>query len=137
MVGSEDEDSHTGQNPTAEMPPAAASDIFDDLRASGVDVGAATFQDFTNIDSVVLLYAELDDDKIVRQVLETAQVDSDSDDDVPPTPEAPNTDLARALTVLLSAYSDGQTLAEIEADLVACRRGCVQTHITFFQPLGQ
>ncbi|KAH9364205.1 hypothetical protein HPB48_018533 [Haemaphysalis longicornis] len=37
MVGSEDEDSHTVQNPTAEMPPAAASDIFDDLRASGVD----------------------------------------------------------------------------------------------------
>ncbi|KAH9374242.1 hypothetical protein HPB48_005562 [Haemaphysalis longicornis] len=52
VVGSEDEDSHTVQNPTAEMPPAAASDIFDDLRASGVDVGAATFEDFTDIDSV-------------------------------------------------------------------------------------
>ncbi|KAH9368275.1 hypothetical protein HPB48_013460 [Haemaphysalis longicornis] len=35
VAGSEDEDSDTVQNPTAEMPPAAESDIFDDLRASG------------------------------------------------------------------------------------------------------
>ncbi|KAH9368962.1 hypothetical protein HPB48_015998 [Haemaphysalis longicornis] len=90
----EDEDSHTVQNPTAEMPPAAASDIFDDLRASGVDMGAATFEGFTNIDSAVLPCAELDDDESVRQVLEPAQVDSDSDDDVPPMPEASNTDLS-------------------------------------------
>ncbi|KAH9372997.1 hypothetical protein HPB48_003375 [Haemaphysalis longicornis] len=33
------------------MPPAAASDISDDLRTSGIDVGVATFEDFTNIDS--------------------------------------------------------------------------------------
>ncbi|KAH9379996.1 hypothetical protein HPB48_001391 [Haemaphysalis longicornis] len=43
VVGSEYEGSHTVPNPTTEMPPAAASDIFDDLRASGVNVGAATF----------------------------------------------------------------------------------------------
>lgn len=40
--------------------------------------------------------------------------------------------------MLLFAYSDGQTVAEIQADLVARRRACVQTRIgTFFQPLGQ
>ncbi|KAH9363011.1 hypothetical protein HPB48_014207 [Haemaphysalis longicornis] len=65
VAGSEDEDSDTVQYLTADMPPAAASDIFDDLRASGVDVGGATFEDFTNIDSAVLPCAELNDDKIV------------------------------------------------------------------------
>ncbi|KAH7983082.1 hypothetical protein HPB52_009119 [Rhipicephalus sanguineus] len=35
------EDSATGQNPAVESPPTAAADILDDLRASGVDVGAA------------------------------------------------------------------------------------------------
>lgn len=86
VVGREDRDSGTVQNPPAEMPPAAASDIFDYLRANGFDVGAATFEDFTNIDSAVLPCAELDDEEIVRQVLELEQVDSDSDDGVPPTP---------------------------------------------------
>ncbi|KAH9361885.1 hypothetical protein HPB48_003706 [Haemaphysalis longicornis] len=119
VVGSEDEENDTVQNPTAEMPPAAASDIFDELRASGVNVGVATFEDFTNIDSVALPCAERDDVKIVRQVHEPAQVVSDYDDDVPPMLEASNTDLARALTVLLSDNSNGQTLAEIQVDLVA------------------
>ncbi|KAH9366385.1 hypothetical protein HPB48_018146 [Haemaphysalis longicornis] len=70
VVGCEDEDSDTVQNPIAEIRPAAASDILDDLCASVVDVGAATFEDFTNIDSAILPCAELDDDEIVRQVHE-------------------------------------------------------------------
>ncbi|KAH9370208.1 hypothetical protein HPB48_019357 [Haemaphysalis longicornis] len=138
VVDCENVDSDTVQNPTAEMPPATASDIFDDRRASGVDFGAATFEDFTDIDGAVLPCAELDDDEIVRQVLEPAQVNSVSDHDVPPTPDASNTDLAQARIVLLSGYSDEQTLAEMQADLVARRRACVQTRIhTFFQPFGQ
>ncbi|KAH9359488.1 hypothetical protein HPB48_000245 [Haemaphysalis longicornis] len=64
VVVSEDQDSHIIENPTAEMPPAAAFDIS--------DMGAATFEDFTNIDNAVLPCAELDDDEIVRQILEPA-----------------------------------------------------------------
>ncbi|KAH9379890.1 hypothetical protein HPB48_013794 [Haemaphysalis longicornis] len=75
VVDCEDEDSDLAQKPTAEIPFTAASEIFDDCRASGVVVGAATFEDFTNIDSAVLACAELDDDEIVRQALELAQVD--------------------------------------------------------------
>ncbi|KAH9365518.1 hypothetical protein HPB48_008770 [Haemaphysalis longicornis] len=74
VVGCENEDSDTVQNPTAKMPPATASDIFDYRRAGGVDFGVTTFEDFTYIDSAVLPCAELDDDEIVRQVLEPAQV---------------------------------------------------------------
>lgn len=86
-------------------------------------------QNFTNLDSAILPCPELDVDGIVRRILEPAQVGSDSDDDGPPTPEACNTDQARALTVLLSACSDGKTLTELQADLVACRRACVETCI--------
>ncbi|KAH9366832.1 hypothetical protein HPB48_008828 [Haemaphysalis longicornis] len=106
VVGCEVKDSDTVQNRTAEIAPAAASDIFDDLRASGVDAGAATFGDFTNTDSAVLPCAEFDDHEIVRQVIaKPAQVGSDSEDDVLTVPEASNTDLPRAHTVL-SAYCD-------------------------------
>ncbi|KAH9368822.1 hypothetical protein HPB48_004321 [Haemaphysalis longicornis] len=86
VVGSENEDSDTIQNPTAEMPPACRSIRY--FRASGFDVGAATFEDFTNIDSANLPRAELDDGRTLRRVLEPAEVNSDCDDDMPPTPEA-------------------------------------------------
>ncbi|KAH9364127.1 hypothetical protein HPB48_023005 [Haemaphysalis longicornis] len=122
VVGCEDGASDTVQKPTAEMPPAAVSDICHDLRARGVDVAAATFEDFTNVASAVRPGAELDDDEIICQVPETAQVGSDSDDDVPTTPGAPNSHLARALTIILCACRDEQTLAEIQADIVAHRR---------------
>ncbi|KAH9377706.1 hypothetical protein HPB48_002347 [Haemaphysalis longicornis] len=138
VVGGENEDSDTVPNPTAEMPPATASNIFDDRCASGVDFGAATFEDFTDVDSAVLPCAELDDDEIVRQVLEPEHLNSVSNHDMPPMPDASNTDIAEALTVLLSCYSEEQTLAEMQVDLVARRRACVQTRLhTFFQPFGQ
>lgn len=63
-------------------------------------------QNFTNLDSAILPCPELDVDGIVRRILEPAQVGSDSDDDGPPTPEACNTDQARALTVLLSCSDE-------------------------------
>lgn len=131
MTGIE-EDSATGQDPAVESPPTAAADILDDLRASGVDVGAGTFEEFANFDSAVLPCAELDDDEIVRQVCEPALADSDSDDDAPPAPQPSNADLAQAISMLLSVYSDGQTLAEVQADVVARKRACVQTRIDSF-----
>ncbi|KAH7949003.1 hypothetical protein HPB49_004161 [Dermacentor silvarum] len=125
----DDEDSATGHDPAAELPPD--TNIIDDLRASGVDIPAVTFEQFANFDSAVLPCADLDDEEIVRQVLEPPQVDSDSDDDAPPTPQPSSADLAQALTTLFSVYSDSQTLSEIQADLIARKRAPVQsvTHL--------
>ncbi|KAH8027255.1 hypothetical protein HPB51_003762 [Rhipicephalus microplus] len=71
MTGIE-EDSATGHDPAVESPPTAAVDILDDLRASGVNVGAGTFEEFANFDSAVLPCAELDGDEVVRQICEPA-----------------------------------------------------------------
>ncbi|KAH8022600.1 hypothetical protein HPB51_000900 [Rhipicephalus microplus] len=131
MTGIE-EDSATGQYPTVESPPTAAADILDDLRASGVDVGASTYEEFANFDSAVLPCAELDDDEIVRQVCEPALAGSDSDNDALTAPQPSNGDLAQAISMLLSVYSNGQTLSEVQADVVALKRVCVQTHIDSF-----
>ncbi|KAH7940891.1 hypothetical protein HPB49_007601 [Dermacentor silvarum] len=110
----DDEDSATGHDPAAELPPDI--NVIDDLRASEVDILAVTFEQFANFNSAVL------DDEIVRQVLEPPQVDSDSDDDTPPTPQPSSADLAQALTALFSTYSDGQTLSDIQAHLIAPKR---------------
>ncbi|XP_049519501.1 tigger transposable element-derived protein 4-like [Dermacentor silvarum] len=47
-----DEDSATGHDPAAELPPD--TNVTDDLRASGVDIPAVTFEQFANFDSAVL-----------------------------------------------------------------------------------
>ncbi|KAH7957942.1 hypothetical protein HPB51_028070 [Rhipicephalus microplus] len=57
--------------------------------------------------------AELDDDEIVHQICEPALVDSDYNDDAPPAPQPSNADLAQVMSILLSVYSDGQTVAEV------------------------
>ncbi|XP_049516796.1 tigger transposable element-derived protein 6-like [Dermacentor silvarum] len=131
----DDEDTATGHDPAAELSPD--TNIIDDLHASGVDIPAVTFEQFANLDSAVLPCAELDDEEIVRQVLEPPQVDSDSDDDAPPTPQPSSADLAQALMTLFSVYSDSLTLSEIQADLIARKRAPVQSRIdNFFRPLG-
>nr|XP_037272725.1 tigger transposable element-derived protein 4-like [Rhipicephalus microplus] len=97
-----EKDSATDQDPVVEGPPTAAADILDDLHASGVDVRAGTFEEFANLDSTILLCAELADDEIVCQVCEPALADRDYDDDLPPAPQPSNADLAQAISLLLS-----------------------------------
>ncbi|KAH7940970.1 hypothetical protein HPB49_008541 [Dermacentor silvarum] len=116
----DDEDSATGHDPAAELPPDI--NVIDDLSASEVDIPAVTVEQFANFNSAVL-----DDEEIVYQVLEPPQVDSDSDDDAPPTPQSSSADLAQALTALFSTYSDGQTLSDIQADLIARKRASVHS----------
>ncbi|KAH7970479.1 hypothetical protein HPB49_007761 [Dermacentor silvarum] len=61
----DDEDSATGHDPAAELPPDM--NVIDNLRASRVDIPTVTFEQFANFDSAVLPCAELDDE-IIRQV---------------------------------------------------------------------
>ncbi|KAH6924105.1 hypothetical protein HPB50_011824 [Hyalomma asiaticum] len=53
----------------------------------------SAFEQFVVFDSAVRPCAELDDEEIVRQVLEPPQVDSDSDDDASPTPQPSRADM--------------------------------------------
>lgn len=58
-------------------------------------------------------------------------------DDAPGTVQSLNAELTQALVVLSPAYSDGMTLAKIEADMIAWKRKTVeQTIFTFFLPQG-
>ncbi|XP_037558405.1 tigger transposable element-derived protein 4-like [Dermacentor silvarum] len=102
------QDSATGQDPVAEMPPDV--NIIEDPCASELDIPAVTFEELANLDSAILPCAELDDDEIVRQVLEPLQVNSDSDDDDHSHHSHRVRTLAQALTTLFSTYNDGQTL---------------------------
>ncbi|KAH7978920.1 hypothetical protein HPB49_007430 [Dermacentor silvarum] len=81
--------------PRGEMPPDV--NIIDDPRASEVDILAVTFEEFGNLDSAILPCAELGDDEIVCQVLEPSQMNSDSDDDAPPTPQPSSADFSLGL----------------------------------------
>lgn len=93
--------------------PGAAADILDDFCTSGLNVGAGTFEEFASFDKAVLPCAELDDDEIVHQICEPALVDSDYNGDAPPAPQPSNADLAQVMSILLSVYSGGQTVAEV------------------------
>ncbi|KAH7959800.1 hypothetical protein HPB49_013956 [Dermacentor silvarum] len=123
------EDSATGHELAAELPPYNERyRRYNDDNVLVIDERyqrppcqwgyAVTFEQFANFDSAILPCAEVYDE-IVRQVLEPSQVDSDSDDDAPPTPQPSSADLVQALTTLFSVYSDSQTLWDIQADLIA------------------
>ncbi|XP_049267704.1 tigger transposable element-derived protein 4-like [Rhipicephalus sanguineus] len=123
--------------------PSATSfdaDIIDDLRSCGMPIpDTVNFEDFANVDSAVSSCAELNDDEIIDQVVQSSNSDSDTDDDdAPPrAPEPSHAELSRAFAVLSSSYSDHATLAEIGADLVVRKRKCVQQRIdNFFHPQG-
>ncbi|KAH8020669.1 hypothetical protein HPB51_002618 [Rhipicephalus microplus] len=123
-----------------DLPPSASSsgaDAIDDLRGCGVPIpDTVTFEDCANVDSAVSSCAELNDGDIIEQVPQPSNSGSDSDDDdAPCAPEPSHADLSRALAVLSSSYSDPITVEEIQADLLARKRKCMQQRINdFFQP---
>ncbi|KAH8042017.1 hypothetical protein HPB51_019758 [Rhipicephalus microplus] len=123
-----------------DLPPSASSsgaDVINDLRGCGAPIpDTVTVEDFANVSSAVSSCAELNDNDIIEQVLQPPNSGFDSDDDdAPCAPEPPHADLSRALAVLSSSYSDRITLAEIQADLRARKRECMQQRINdFFRP---
>lgn len=104
--------------------PSSSADLIEHLRAAGAVPMGVTLEQFANADSEIELCAELTDDEIVRQVLDTD--DSGSDSEEPETVLPTSSELTRALMVLSAVYSENVTLADVQADLygnVAPRRG--------------
>lgn len=89
---------------------------------------------FTSLVSTILPCAELDDKEIGCHILEPSQRGSDSCMccDVLPSPQRFTVDLAHALTMHLSICSNSQTLADMQAELVAHKHACVLSRIEKF-----
>ncbi|KAH8019159.1 hypothetical protein HPB51_017386 [Rhipicephalus microplus] len=136
-TAAEDPDNATEEPDLPHSASSSGADVIDDLRGCGVPIpDTVTFEDFGNVDSAMSSCAELNDDNIIEQVLQPSNSGSDSDDDdAPCAPEPSHADLSRALAVLSSSYSDRITLVEIQADVRARKRKCMQQRINdFFRP---
>lgn len=94
-----------------------------------------TFKEFSDVDSAVSSCAILEGEDILDQVSQPQNSASDSNDNTPCSPEPSHEDLFPAFAVLSSAYTDPATLAEIQADLLARERKCVQKRLSSPQAL--
>ncbi|KAH8023285.1 hypothetical protein HPB51_011728 [Rhipicephalus microplus] len=136
-TAAEEPDNATEEPDLPHSASSSGADVIDDLQGCNVPIpNTVTFEDFANVDSAVSSCAELNDDDIIEQVLQPSNSGTDSDDDdAPCAPEPSHADMSRALAVLSSSYSDRITLAEIQADLLARMRKCLQQRINdFFRP---
>ncbi|KAH7981258.1 hypothetical protein HPB49_022768 [Dermacentor silvarum] len=128
------------QDPAPELPAAvpdvSGDELIEDLRSSGVPIPATVnFGNFANVDSATVSCAELTDEEIVNEVLAPVKKDSDSEENATCATGPTNGDLAQALAVLSSCFSEDVTLGQIQADLVLRKRNTVQQSIEqFFQP---
>ncbi|XP_077490841.1 uncharacterized protein LOC144101552 [Amblyomma americanum] len=114
-------------------------DVINDLRSAGVSIPTEiTFEQFVDADNGLDFCAELTDEEIVRQVVGNSD-DSDVENEEEPMPAPPTSaELTRALLTLSSVYSADTTLAQIEENMIACKRTATQTTINkFFKPLQQ
>ncbi|XP_049271361.1 tigger transposable element-derived protein 4-like [Rhipicephalus sanguineus] len=107
-----------------------------DLRSGGVDVPAmVTFRDFTGADDDVVSCAEPTEDEILRQVVPQPESGSDDDDDKDDRPQPSAAQIIDAVTLLMGVYGEDVTLAQIQANAIACRRNMRQGSIKeFFKP---
>ncbi|KAH7960011.1 hypothetical protein HPB49_016192 [Dermacentor silvarum] len=120
----------------ATVPDVSGDELIEDLRSSGVPIPATlNFGNFANVDSATVSCAELTDEEIVNEVLAPVEEDSDSEENATCAVGPTNGDLAQALAVLSSCFSEDVTLGQIQADLVLRKRNTVQQSIEqFFQP---
>ncbi|KAH7966021.1 hypothetical protein HPB49_013069 [Dermacentor silvarum] len=120
----------------ATVPDVSGDELIEDLRSSGVPIPATVnFGNFANVDSATVSCAELTDEEIVNEVLAPVEEDSDSEENATCAAGPTNGDLAQALAVLSSCFSEDVTLSQIQADLVLRKRNTVQQSIEqFFQP---
>lgn len=87
------------------------------------------FGNFADVDSATVSCAELNDEEIVNQVLAPMEDDCDSKESALCSVGPSNGDLAQALAVLSSYFSEDMTLAQIQADLDLRKRNTVQQGI--------
>ncbi|KAH7961420.1 hypothetical protein HPB52_008914 [Rhipicephalus sanguineus] len=106
-------------------------DVINDLRSAGVSMPTErTFEQFGNADNELDFCAKLTDDEIVSQVMADSD-DSDIENEEPMTAPPTSAELTRALMMVSLVYSDDMTLAQIKANMIACKRNAVQTKIKF------
>lgn len=107
----------------ATMPDMSGDEVVEDLRSSSKPIPA------------IVSCAELIDEDIVNQILAPLEDDSDSEESVLCSTGPSNGDLAQALAVLSSCFSENMPLAQIQADLVLRKRNTNQHCIErFFRP---
>ncbi|XP_064479058.1 tigger transposable element-derived protein 4-like [Ornithodoros turicata] len=134
------EESFKSCDPVPDIPDA--EDILMELRNGGVGIPASvTFEKFVGMDSAVEPCAELTDDDIIREVSDGPNSESEPEEDssqfavVVPS----NAELARAVALLSSVYSEDTTLRDIQADILAQRmKNARQLQIdNFFEPTNE